>query len=142
MGSDPSSNLLDGGLLELPVSRAILEGRVPSGRKKRGGLEVAGSGGEKRRLGETDYLAEAELGVVKLTTDKVGAGVGGMGAIEREVGDNGVGGRVLKGEERIREEMQGVGDVSGACLGDEDVMATIVGEIGGEPENVDTMMGP
>ncbi len=42
MGSDPSGHLFDRGSLELPVSRAILEGRVPSGRKKGGGLEVAG----------------------------------------------------------------------------------------------------
>jgi hypothetical protein len=45
-----------------------------------------------------------------------------MGAVGRGVGDNGVGGRVLKGEERIREEIQGVGDASGAWLGDEDAM--------------------
>ncbi len=35
-----------------------------------------------------------------------------------------------QGEERIREEIQGVSDASGACLGDEDVMAVIVGESG------------
>ena len=45
-------------------------------------------------------LAQAELGVVELTTNKVGAGVGGMRAVGRGIGDNGVGGRVLKGEER------------------------------------------
>ncbi len=98
MGSDTTGNLLDGGSLELTCSRAILEGRVPSGREKRSGLEVAGLGGKKRRLGGTNQLAEAELGVVKLTTDKVGAGVGGMGVVGRGVGDNGVGGRVLKGK--------------------------------------------
>jgi len=54
MCSDPPGNLLDGGALELPSSRAILEGRVPSRGKKRGGLEVAGLRGKKRRLGETD----------------------------------------------------------------------------------------
>ncbi len=59
MGSDPSGNLFDRGSLELPVSRAILEGRVPSGRKKGGGLEVAGLGEKKRRLGGTNHLAEA-----------------------------------------------------------------------------------
>jgi hypothetical protein len=42
MGNDPPDNLLDGGSLELPVSRDIPEGSVPSGRKKWGGLEVAG----------------------------------------------------------------------------------------------------
>jgi hypothetical protein len=105
MGSDPPGHLLDGGSLELPGSRAILEGRVPSGRKKRGGLEVAGVTAwgrgvrvKKRGLGETDHLAQAELGVVELTTDKVGAGVGGMRAAGRGIGDNGVGGRVLKGK--------------------------------------------
>jgi hypothetical protein len=103
MGSDPPGNLLDGGSLELTVSRAILEGRVPSRRKKGSGLEVAGLGRKERRLGGTNHLAEAKLGVVELTTDKVGAGVGGMGAVGRGVGDNGVGGRVLKGEERIGE---------------------------------------
>jgi hypothetical protein len=114
IGSDLPSKLLDGGSLELPVSRAILEGRVPSGRKKRGGLEVAGSRGKKRRLGGTNHLIQAELGVVELTADKVGAGVGGMRAVGRGIGDNGVGGRVLKGEERVREEIQGVGDSGGA----------------------------
>ena len=79
---------------------------MPSRRKKRGGLEVAGLRGKKRRLGRTDHLAQAELGVVELTTDKVGAGVGGMRAVGR--------GRVLKGEERVREEIQGVGDSGGA----------------------------
>ncbi len=64
---------------------------VPSGRKNRSGLEVTGLGGKKRRLGGTDHLAEAELGVVKLTADKVGASVSGMGAVGRGVGDNGVG---------------------------------------------------
>jgi hypothetical protein len=59
--SDPPGNLLDGGSLELPSSRAILEGGVPSRRKKRGGLEVAGLRGKKRRLGWTDHLAQAEL---------------------------------------------------------------------------------
>ncbi len=98
--------------------------------------------GAASRLGGTNHLAQAELGVVKLTTDKVGAGVGGMGAVERGVGDDGVGGRVLKGEERIGEEIQGVGDASVACLWDEDVMGTIVGESGGEPETADTMMDP
>ncbi len=48
----------------------------------------------------------------------------------------------FKGEEKIREQIQGVSDASGACLGDEDVMATIVGECGGEPETADPMMGP
>ncbi len=142
MGSDPSGNLFDRGSLELPVSRAILEGRVPSWGKKGGGLEVAGLGGKKRRLGGTNHLAEAELGIVELPTDKFGAGVGGMGAVRRGVGDNGVRGRVLKGEERIREEIQGVGDASGACLGDENVMATIVGECGEDPETADPMMSP
>jgi hypothetical protein len=85
-------------------------------------------------LGGTYHLAEAELGVVKLTTDKVGAGVGGIGAVRRGVGDNGVGGRVLKGEERIGDEIQGVGDASGACLREEDVMAAIVRESGGDPK--------
>ena len=42
MGSDPPGNLLDGGSLELTGSRAILEGRVLSGRKNESGLEVAG----------------------------------------------------------------------------------------------------
>ena len=120
MGSDPSGNLFDRGSLELPVSRAILEGRVPSGRKKGGGFEVVGLGRKKRRLGWTNHLAEAELGIVELPTDKVGAVIGGMGAVRRGVGDNGVRGRVLKGEERIREKIQGVGDTSGACLGNKD----------------------
>ena len=142
MCSDPPGNLLDGGALELPSSRAILEGRVPSRGKKRGGLEVAVLRGKKRRLGETGHLAQAELGVVELTTNKVGAGVGGMRAVGRGIGDNGVGGRVLKGEERIREEIQGVGDSCGSCLGNKDVMATIVGESGGEPETANTMLGP
>jgi hypothetical protein len=115
---------------------------VPSGRKKRGGLEVAGLRGKKRRLGGTDHLAQAELGVVEITTDKVGAGVGGMRAVRRGIGDNGVSGRVLKREERVREEIYVVGDSGGACLGDKDVMATIVGESGGEPETANTMMGP
>jgi hypothetical protein len=44
MGSDTPGNLLDGRSLELTVSRAILEGRVPSRRKKGSGLEVAGLG--------------------------------------------------------------------------------------------------
>jgi hypothetical protein len=130
MSSDPPGDLLDGRSFELSVSRAILEGGVQSRRKKRSGLEVAGLGGEKRRLGETDDLAEAEFGVVKLTADKVGARVCRMGAIGRGVGDNGVGERVLKKEERIREEIHGVCDASSACLGDEDVMAAIVGESG------------
>ena len=142
MGSDPSGHLFHRGSLELPVSRAILEGRVPSGRKKGGGLEVAGLRGKKRRLGGTNNLTQAELGVVELTTDKVGAGVGGMRAVGRGIGDNGVGGRVLKGEERVREEIQGVGDPCGSCLGNKDVMATIVGESGGEPETANTMLGP
>ena len=141
MCSDPPDNLLDGGALELPSSRAILEGRVPSRGKKRGGLEVAGLRGKKRRLGETGHLAQAELGVVELTINKVGAGVGGMRAVGRGIGDNGVGGRVLKGEERVREEIQGVGDPYGSCLGNKDVMATIVGESGGEPETANTMLG-
>ncbi len=54
---------------------------MPSRRKKRGGLEVAGLRGKKRRLGGTDHLAQAELGVAELTTDKVGAGVGGMSIV-------------------------------------------------------------
>ena len=62
--------------------------------------------------------------------------------VRRGVGDNGVRGRVLKGEERIREKIQGVGDTSGACLGNKDVMATIVGKCGGDVETADTMMGP
>jgi hypothetical protein len=116
---------------------------VPSRRKKRGGLEVAGLRGKKRRLSETDHLAQAELVVVELTTNKVGAGVGGMRAVGRGIGDNGVGGRVLKGEEeRVRKEIQGVGDSCGSCLGNKDVMATIVGESGGEPETANTMLGP
>ncbi len=142
MGSDPPGNLLDGGSFELTGSRAILEGRVPSGRKKGSGLEVAGLRGKKRRLGETGHLAQAELGVVELTTNKVGAGVGEMRAVGRGIGDNGVGGRVLKGEERVREEIQGVGDASGACLREEDVMTAIVGKSGGDPETADPMMGP
>jgi hypothetical protein len=57
-----------------------------------------------------------------------------MGAVGHGIGDNGVGGRVLKGEERIREEIQGVGDSSGSCLRDEDVMTTIVRERAGESQ--------
>ncbi len=63
---------------------------MPSRRKKWGGLEVAGLRGKKRRLGCTNHLADAELGIVELPTDKVGAGVGGMGPVRRGVGDNGV----------------------------------------------------
>ncbi len=88
MGSDPSGHLFDRGSLELPVRRSILEGRVPSRRKKGGGLEVAGLRGKERRLGWTNHLADAELGIVELPTDEVGAGVGGMGSIRRGVGDN------------------------------------------------------
>ena len=84
-------------------------------------------GRKKGGLSGTDDLTEAELVIPELPTDTVGA-VGGMGAVRRGVGDDGVRGRVLKGEERIGEEIQGVGDASGACLGDEDVMAAIVGE--------------
>ncbi len=62
---------------------------MPSRRKKRGGLEVVGLRGKKRRLGETDHLAQAELGVVEHTTNKVSAGVGGMRAVGRGIGDNG-----------------------------------------------------
>jgi hypothetical protein len=142
MGSDPPGNLLDGGSFELIDSHAILEGRVPSGRKKGRGLEVAGLRRKERGLGGTYHFAETELGVKKLTTDKVGAGIGGIGAVRRGVGDNGVGGGVLRGEERIGEEIQGVGDASGACLREEDVMTAIVGENGGDPETVDPMMGP
>ncbi len=98
--------------------------------------------GKKRRLGETGHLAQAELGVVELTTNKVGAGVGEMRAVGRGIGGNGVGGRVLKGEERVREKIQGVGDPCGSCLGNKDVMETIVGESGGEPETANTMLGP
>jgi hypothetical protein len=100
---------------------------VPSGRKEGCGVEVAGLGRKKGGLSRTDDLTEAELVIPELPTDKVGAVVGGMGAVRRGVGDNGVRGRVLKGEERIGEEIQGVGDASGACLGDEDKMTTIVG---------------
>ncbi len=141
MGSDPPGNLLDGRSLELIGSRAIMEGRVSSGRKNGSGLEVAGLRRKERGLGGTYHLAEAELGVVKLTTDKVGAGVGGIGVVRRGVGDNGIGGRVLKEEKRIGEEIQGVGDASDACLREEDVMAAIVGESGGDPETADPMMG-
>ena len=74
-----------------------------------------------------DDLTEAELVIPELPTDKVGAVVGGMGAVRRGVGDNGVRGRVLKGEERIGEKIQGVSDASGPCLGDEDKMTAIVG---------------
>jgi hypothetical protein len=62
---------------------------VPSRRKKRGALEVAGLRGKTRRWGGTDPLSQAELGVVELTTDKVDAGVGGMRAVGRGIGDNG-----------------------------------------------------
>ncbi len=65
-----------------------------------------------------------------------------MRAVGRGIGDNGVDGRVLKGEERVREEIQGVGDSCGSCLGNKDMMATIVGESGGEPETANTMLGP
>ena len=99
-------------------------------------------GRKKGRLGWTNHLAEAELGIVELPTDKVGAGVGRMGAVRRGVGDDGVRGRVLKGEERIGEEIQGVGDASGACLGDEDMLVTIVGEGGGDVKAANPMMGP
>ena len=142
MGSDPSGNLLYSGSLELPVSCAILEGRMPSGRKKGGGLEVAGLGRKKGGLSWTNHLAEAQFGIVEFPTDKVGASVSGMGAVRRWVGDDGVRGRVLKGEERIGEEIQGVGDASGACLGDEDKMTTIVGYGGGERKTANPMMGP
>ena len=126
MGSDPSGHLLYRGPLELPVSRAILEGRVPSGRKKGGGVEVAGLGGKKGGLGGTNNLAEAEFGVDELPTDKVGASVGGMGAVRSGVRDNRVRGRVLEGEEGIGEEIQGVGYASGPCLGDEHVIFTMM----------------
>ncbi len=68
MGSDSHGNLLDGGSFELTGSRAILEGRVPSGCKKGSGLEVAGLRRKERRLGGTYHLAETELGVMKLTS--------------------------------------------------------------------------
>ena len=99
-------------------------------------------GREKGGLSRTDDLTEAELVIPELPTDKVGAVVGGMGAVRRGVGDNGVRGRVLKGEERIREKIQGVGDTSGACLGNKDEMATIVGKGGGDIKTADPMMGP
>ena len=100
---------------------------MPSGRKKGGGVEVAGLGRKKGGLGGTNHLTEAELVIPELPTDKVGAVVGGMGAVRRGVGDNGVRGRVLKGEERIGEKIQGVSDASGPCLGDKDKMTAIVG---------------
>ena len=82
---------------------------------------------KKGGLSGTDDLTEAELVIPELPTDKVGAVVGGMGAVRRGVGDNGVRGRVLKGEERIGEKIQGVSDASGPCLGDKDKMTAIVG---------------
>ena len=115
---------------------------MPSGRKEECGVEVAGLGRKKGGLGGTDHLTEAELVIPELPTDKVGAVVGGMGAVRRGVGDNGVRGRVLKGEERIREKIQGVGDASGACLGNKDEMAAIVGKGGGDIKTADPMMGP
>ncbi len=51
-----------------------------SGRKKGSGLEVVGLRRKERGLSGTYHIAETELGVMKLTTDKVGAGVGGIGA--------------------------------------------------------------
>ena len=101
MGSDPPGNLLDGGSFELTGSHAILEGRVPSGRKKGSGLEVAGLRRKERGLGGTYHFAETELGVKKLTTDKVGAGIGGIGAVRRGVG--GQWGR-RKGPQKGRED--------------------------------------
>jgi hypothetical protein len=53
---------------------------VLSGRKKGSGLEVVGLRRKERGLSGTYHIAETELGVMKLTTDKVGAGVGGIGA--------------------------------------------------------------
>ncbi len=99
-------------------------------------------GRKKGGLSWTNHLTEAELVISELPTDKVGAVVGGMGAVRRGVGDNGVRGRVLKGEERIREKIQGVCDASGACLGNKYVMATIASKCGGDVETADTMMGP
>jgi hypothetical protein len=100
---------------------------VPSGRKEGCGVEVAGLGRKKGGLSGTDHLTEAELIIPELPTDEVGAGVSGMGAVSCGVGDNGVRGRVLKGEERIGEKIQGVSDASGPCLGDKDKMTAIVG---------------
>ena len=75
--------------------------------------------------------------------NKVEAVKGGRGAGARRVGERlSIGGDVLKGEERVREEIQGVDDPCGSCLGNKDVMATIVGESGGEPETANTMLGP
>ena len=71
---------------------------MPSGRKKGGGLEVAGLGRKKGGLSWTNHLAEAQFGIVEFPTDKVGASVSGMGAVRRRVGDDGVRGRVSKGE--------------------------------------------
>ena len=60
-----------------------------------------------------------------------------MGAVRSGVRDNRVRGRVLEGEERIGEEIQGVGYASGPCLGDENVMAAIVRKSGRDPKTAD-----
>jgi hypothetical protein len=142
MGSDPPSDFGDGGAFKLTVWSPILEGGMPTWREEGSGLEVASEGGKKARLGETYHTAEAEVGIKEVSTDEVFAGVGGMRTVGRGVGHGRVGGGVLKWEQGIREEVDGVSDAGGAGFGYENLVATIVGKRGGQPKTADTVMCP
>jgi hypothetical protein len=115
---------------------------MPTWREERGGLEVASEGRKKTRLGKTYHAAKAEFGIEKVSSDQIFAGVGGMGTVWRGVGHARVRGRVLKGEEWIGEEVNGVSDAGGAGFGDEYIMTSVVGKRGGQPKATDTVVRP
>jgi hypothetical protein len=133
--ADPPGDLRDGGRFEAAGGCAILKAGagVPSRCEAWAGGEVAGVRLEEDGRGATDKGAEAEVGVHEGPGDEVEAVEGGRGAGGRRVGERiSIRVDVLKGEEGVREMVEGVRDAGGTDFGYKADMGAVVGESKGQ----------
>ena len=115
---------------------------MPAWREEGFGLEVSCLGREKERLSGGDDSAQAKVRVQICLADQVCAVKSWVGAGRGWVGKDRVGGRIFEREERVGEVIDRVGDAGGPCLGDKDMVATIVNERRGDVEAPHAVMVP
>jgi hypothetical protein len=115
---------------------------VPAWREEGFGLEVPCLGREKERLSGGNDSAQAKVRVQECLADQVCAVESWVGAGRGWVGKDRVRGGIFEREERVGEVIDGVGDAVCPCLGDKDMVATIVKEGRGDVETPNAVMIP
>ena len=142
MAYHPPGHFGDSRTVSFAVDRFVQDGGMPSGREVRCGFEIAGLGREEEGIGRSHDATDSEIRIEELATGQVAAIISGIKASRGRVRQNRVRCGILKGKERIREVIKGVGDAGGAGARDEDKMTAIVREGGTYVKGPNTVVIP